>query len=252
MFNVQSSMLQKPITKNPIPKYVIAIDGPAGSGKSTIAKILALELGFLYIDSGAMYRAVTLYMIQKRLLNLSERKLLRHIKKIDIRFGQQTTDHRQQNKNVLGSKFKAQQIFLNRRNVTKEIRASKVNSLVSEVSALKAVREEMVKRQKEFGKYSSVVMDGRDIGTVVFPDADLKIYLTASSVVRARRRKKDLKQLGENIELSKLIAEIEARDNYDSSRSISPLTKAQDSIVIDSSNLTIEEVISKIKMFLPA
>lgn len=215
-------------------KYQIAIDGPAGSGKSTVAKLIAEMLGFLYIDSGAMYRAVTLYLIKKKLIDVKE--LSKDLKKINIQF---------LNKN------KKQLVLLNGKNVTKEIRSSVVNRLVSEVSSKKIIRQEMVKRQKEFAINNSVVMDGRDIGTNVFCDADLKIYLTASASERARRRKKDLKRIGENTSLKDLIKEIQSRDNYDSTRSISPLCKAQDAVVIDSTDLNIGRVLNQINIFLP-
>src|SRR3989338_2793438 len=136
--------------------YQIAIDGPAGAGKSTVAQILAKRLGFIYIDSGAMYRAVTLYLIENKLIDLPVSRLKKHVKKIKIDFI---------------SEKNHQLIYLNKKNVSKSIRSSSVNKLVSEVSSKKVVREEMVRRQKEFAKYNSVVMDGRDIGTNVFKDA---------------------------------------------------------------------------------
>ncbi|MBI1858621.1 MAG: (d)CMP kinase [Candidatus Melainabacteria bacterium] len=213
-------------------KYIIAIDGPAGSGKSTIAKFLANELGFLYIDSGAMYRAVTLYMLERRLLKLVDKKLKKHLQKIKIGFDNKL-------------------VYLGNEDVTDKIRSSQVNKYVSEVSARKVVRKEMVKRQKEFGKHESIVMDGRDIGTQVFPHANLKIYLTASVEERARRRKKDMKKLGEDDSLSELIRQIYARDAYDSTRKISPLAKAQDAIVLDSTELSIRDVLKKIGLFVP-
>ena len=140
--------------------YQIAIDGPAGAGKSTVAQILAKRLGFIYIDSGAMYRAVTLYLIENKLIDLPVSRLKKHVKKIKIDFI---------------SEKNHQLIYLNKKNVSKSIRSSSVNKLVSEVSSKKVVREEMVKRQKDFAKYSSVVMDGRDIGTNVFKDANLNV-----------------------------------------------------------------------------
>ncbi|MBI3309534.1 MAG: (d)CMP kinase [Candidatus Melainabacteria bacterium] len=213
-------------------KYIIAIDGPAGSGKSTIAKFLANELGFLYIDSGAMYRAVTLYMLERRLFKLVDKKLKKHLQKIKIGFDNKL-------------------VYLGNEDVTDKIRSSQVNKYVSEVSARKVVRKEMVKRQKEFGKHESIVMDGRDIGTQVFPHANLKIYLTASVEERARRRKKDMKKLGEDDSLSELIRQIYARDAYDSTRKISPLAKAQDAIVLDSTELSIRDVLKKIGLFVP-
>lgn len=215
-------------------KYKIAIDGPAGAGKSTIAKLLAKKLGFIYIDSGAMYRAVTLYMLRKELLKLGEKILLKNLKKLQIQF-----------------KNNGQTILLNNKNVSKNIRSSNVNKYVSEVSAMRVVRKEMVKRQKEFGRTTSVVMDGRDIGTVVFKDANLKVYLTASVEERAIRRKKDFKKLGENLTLDDLKKNIQARDDYDSFRKISPLSKAHDAIIIDTSKLTVDQVLNKIMLLVP-
>lgn len=216
--------------------YQIAIDGPAGSGKSTIAKLVARNMNFLYVDSGAMYRAVALYMIKNKLLNESESGLKKYLKKIKI-------DFKLNGKNQL--------VFLNGKNVTKSIRLQMINKVVSEISAKKVIREEMVKRQKKFAFSSSVVMDGRDIGTAVFPGADLKIYLTASSLVRAKRRQKDFDRLGEKLSLKELEKQIHERDNYDSGRVISPLCKPQDAIVIDSSDLTINQVLEQISFLLP-
>ena len=216
--------------------YQIAIDGPAGSGKSTIAKQLSRKLRFLYVDSGAMYRAITLYLIENKLLNKPEESLNKHFKKIKISF----KDGK-----------KNQRVVLNYRDVSKEIRSSLVNNYVSEVSSKKNIRNEMVKRQKELAKSCSVVMDGRDIGTAVFPNANLKVYLTASPYIRAVRRKKDLMKLSEKISIKKLIKQIQKRDNLDSSRDLSPLSKAQDAIVIDSTNLTISDVLKLINSFLP-
>ncbi len=216
--------------------YIIAIDGPAGSGKSTIARLVAKMLGILYIDSGAMYRAMTLYMIENHLLNTTQKLLQKHLNKIKITF--------------INKKNK-QLIFLNNKNVTNEIRSSKVTMCVSKVSAIGVVRKELVKRQKKLGQHNSIIMDGRDIGTTVFKNANLKIYLTASAYIRAKRRKLDLKKISEKANIKDLVTQIQNRDNYDSSRAISPLSKAQDAIVIDSSNLSIEEVLEKIIFFLP-
>ena len=215
--------------------YQIAIDGPAGSGKSTVAKLLAQKLGFIYIDSGAMYRVVTFYMIKKKLLKANNNRLTGHLKKINIIF-----------KNINNS----QHIFLGNTDVTRRIRTSKINKLVSTVSSINVVRKEMVKRQRKLAINNSVVMDGRDIGTNVLRSADLKIYLTASPYIRSQRRKKDLKNIGEIVHVEELVKQIHERDNYDSSRDISPLCKAQDAIVIDSSSLPIDKVLEKISLFL--
>ena len=216
--------------------YQIAIDGPAGSGKSTVAKLLAKKLSFLYMDSGAMYRAITLYLIQRNLTSKEVNKLKKHFKKIKIDFM---------------IKKDKQHIFLNNVDVTNHVRLQKVNQSVSEVSSKKIIRDEIDKRLRQFAMHCSVVMDGRDIGTNVFKNANLKIYLTASCVVRAKRRMKDLKKIGETISLKQLISDIQGRDNYDAARAISPLCKAQDAVVIDSSLLNINEVLNKISSFIP-
>jgi cytidylate kinase len=216
--------------------YKIAIDGPAGAGKSTIAKLIAKKMKFLYIDSGAMYRAATLFLIEKDLLKANEKKINSAIKNIKIDFKEK------------GGK---QLVFLNNKDVSKEIRSGLINKNVSHVSSLKCVRELLVRRQKDFGLKNSIIMDGRDIGTTVFKDADLKIYLTATSEERARRRKKDLEKLNEKVSVSNLVKDIQRRDNIDSSRKISPLSKASDAILIDSSNLNINEVIESIEFFIP-
>lgn len=216
--------------------YQIAIDGPAGSGKSTIAKLLAEKLEILYVDSGAMYRALTLYLIEKRLTYCTDRILKKHLKKITIDF------IKKQMKQV---------VLLNGKDVSEKVRTTEVNKLVSEISSRKPVRLEMVKRQRELSSKKSVVMDGRDIGTTVFKNADLKIYLTASPLIRAKRRQKDLKAISEKIALSTLERQIIDRDNFDSSRLISPLCKAQDAVVIDSSKLNITQVLNEIMFFVP-
>ena len=218
-------------------RFTIAIDGPAGAGKSTIAKLIAKKMRFLYIDSGAMYRAATLFLIENDLLNANEKKIKSAIKNIKIDFKE---------------KNRKQLVFLNKKDVSKEIRSNIINKSVSYVSSLKCIRELMVKRQKDFGLKNSIIMDGRDIGTTVFKDADLKIYLTATSEERAKRRKKDLEKLNEKVNIGDLIKDIQRRDNIDSSRKISPLSKANDAILIDSSRLNINQVIESIEFFLPA
>ena len=214
--------------------FIIAIDGPAGSGKSTIAKLLAQHLNFLYIDSGAMYRAATLYLTQNNLLN--KKHLAKHLHKIKISFKKQG---------------QSQFTLLNDRNVTSIIRSSNVNKNVSYVSSLKEVRTLLTKEQRVFARKDNIIMDGRDIGTTVFPDAQLKIYLTASTYIRAIRRQKDLLKLSEKISIKESIKQIQRRDNLDSSRQISPLCKAQDAIVIDTSNLIISDVLNYISFYIP-
>lgn len=216
--------------------YQIAVDGPAGAGKSTIAKELAKKLGFLYVDSGAFYRVITLYFLKHKLLNKSKQEIKNKLKLMQI---------------SIKEKKGGNKIFLNKQDVTNEIRKSKITRYVSDVSAINAVRKEVVKRLKNISSIGNVVMDGRDIGSNVFKNASLKIYLTASSHVRAKRRMKDLKIFKEKVVLKDLIWQINERDNLDSSRNISPLVKAQDAIVIDTTDLTVEGVLNRILCFLP-
>ena len=216
--------------------YQIAIDGPAGSGKSTIARLLAKKLGLIHIDSGAMYRATTLFILRNNLTNKTKKDFLKRLKNLKINFVNKKT---------------GQEILLNNHNVTQEIRGTEVNKNVSQVSTINFIRSEMVKRQKNLALKNSVVMDGRDIGTTVLPNANLKIYLTADSHIRAERRKKELLKLTKNINMKDLIEQVHKRDNIDSSREISPLAKAQNAIVIDSSNLAIGQVLEEIMLFIP-
>jgi len=206
-------------------KIKIAIDGPAGSGKTTTAKIVAEKLGYIYIDTGAMYRAVTLAWLRsgKELNDDNLCKLINEIS-VDIK---NTND--------------GQRTFLNGDDVSDDIRLPEVTNKVSPVSAVGCVREKLVAMQRELGRNGAVVLDGRDIGTVVFPDADLKIFLIADEDARASRRTKELKAKGIELNVEEIKKQIIDRDNYDSSRSISPLRKADDAIEIDTSNLTIQQ-----------
>lgn len=209
----------------------IAIDGPAGAGKSTVAKKVANELNFLYIDTGAMFRALT-YEALRLNIDLSDgEKLSQLLKNLDIKFV--PTDN-------------GQRVLVNDTDVTEEIRSPEVTNHVAIVATHKEVREEMLKRQREMASRGSVVMDGRDIGTCVLKDAPLKIFLTASSEERARRRHEELTMKGIHTDINQLKKEIEERDKQDSEREIAPLKKAEDAIEIDSTHLTIDEVVQKI------
>ena len=209
---------------------IIAIDGPAGSGKSTTAKIVAEKLGYIYIDTGAMYRAVTLACIERNteITDIEVNKVVD-----DIKIELKQSAH-------------GQRTYLDGKDVSDEIRRPDVTKLVSPVSAMAYVREKMVEQQREMGHKGGVVMDGRDIGTVVFPQAELKIFLIASISARANRRLKELQHKGFDSSVEEIMAQIDARDNYDSSREISPLRKADDAIEIDTSDITINEQTSKI------
>jgi cytidylate kinase len=208
-------------------KITIAVDGFAACGKSTLAKGLAKELGYVYVDSGAMYRAVTLYVIDHNIdINKAE-EIQNALNNIQIGF-----------KNINGNNH----TFLNGKDVEKEIREMSVSSLVSPVSAISSVRRFLVHRQKEMGKQKGIVMDGRDIGTVVFPDAELKMFMTASIVVRTERRVLELREKGiTDLNYRVIENNLLERDRIDSTRLDSPLTKAEDAIEIDNSNLSVED-----------
>lgn len=210
---------------------MIAIDGPAGSGKSTTAKIVAERLGYTYLDTGAMYRALTYYALENKINPADEKKLAEIAEQLSLEFRSKD-----------GGDF----VYLNGQDISSEIRTPEVTKNVSEVSAHFLVRQAMVARQKEFGKNGSIVAEGRDTTTIVFPDADLKIYMDASVKERARRRLLDLSNMGIESDLSEQEQEISRRDDYDSGREHSPLTRAEDAMVIDTTNLTIEEQVERI------
>ena len=213
-------------------KIIIAIDGHSSCGKSTMAKSLARELEYIYIDSGAMYRAVTLFALRNGLINnreiLNKNELIERLKEIKITF-------------EWDSKTEKNVTFLNEENIEDEIRQIEVSNNVSPISTIPEVRKEMVKQQRENGKDKGIVMDGRDIGTVVFPDAELKIFMTASPEIRAQRRFVELQGKGVKVDFDEILANVEERDNIDSTREASPLKKADDAIVLDNSNLNREE-----------
>jgi len=218
----------------PLPKYnlprlkgkIIALDGPAGSGKSTTAKLLAQSLGYIYLDTGAMYRALTYFALEIGVPPADEVKLTTLAKNVSIEF--KTEDD--QNK-----------IYINGEDVTTTIRTPEVTRAVSEVSAHKGVREAIVAQQKEIGKNGNIVAEGRDTTTVVFPHADLKIYLDASVEIRAQRRLLDMGKLGVSTTFEEQIEDIKRRDDFDSNRLHSPLQRAKDAYFVDTSNMTIEE-----------
>ncbi|WP_442594577.1 (d)CMP kinase [Neobacillus sp. D3-1R] len=212
-------------------KISIAIDGPAAAGKSTVAKIVAEKFSYIYIDTGAMYRAIT-YKAQQNNINLEDEDALNHILK-------ETTIKLMPGEN-------GQLVYLDGINVSEEIRSSKVTNSVSIVAIHKKVREEMVKRQQEFAVHGGVVMDGRDIGTHVLPNAEVKIFLLASVEERAQRRHLENTQKGYPSNLEQLKEEIALRDKIDSERETAPLQKAEDAIEIDTTSLSISEVVDKI------
>lgn len=213
-------------------KITIAIDGFSSCGKSTMAKDLAKEIGYIYIDSGAMYRAVTLYCLENSLFNsdgsVNSGELEKHINDISVSF-------------CLNNETLKPETFLNGVNVESKIRTMDVSSRVSLVAALGFVRETLVKLQQKMGKSKGIVMDGRDIGTVVFPDAELKIFVTASAEIRAKRRYDELMAKGQEVSFDEILKNVEERDRIDLTRAVSPLRKADDAIVLDNSNMTVEE-----------
>lgn len=213
-------------------KITIAIDGFSSCGKSTMAKDLAKEIGYIYIDSGAMYRAVTLYCLENSLFtsdgSVNSEELEKHINDISVSF-------------CLNNDTLKPETFLNGVNVESKIRTMEVSSMVSLVAALGFVREALVKLQQEMGKSKGIVMDGRDIGTVVFPDAELKIFVTASAEIRAQRRYDELLAKGQEVSFDEILKNVEERDRIDQTRTVSPLRKADDAIVLDNSNMTLEE-----------
>lgn len=209
-----------------MPRIRIAIDGPAASGKSTTAKRVAESLRYIHIDTGAMYRAVTLYCLDCGISPEDRDKIVKAAKNCKIRFEDQSG---------------RQHVFLNGADVTERIRSKEVTSAVSAVSAIADVRALMVREQRRLSAEGGVVLDGRDIGTVVLPDAELKIFMLADSRTRAGRRLAELKAQGLEGDLDETLRDIERRDNYDSSRAVSPLAKAEDAIVVDTTMLSIDE-----------
>ena len=216
-------------------KLTIAIDGHASTGKSSIAKELAFLLGYTYINSGSMYRAVTLYAVENNLMELIDNNIDQFIKLLN-----NNKIHFKFNKNLIS------EIFLNDRNIENEIKSLKVSQKVSVVAAIPKIRKEMVKLQRNIDRNKGIVMDGRDIGSVVFPDADLKLFLTASPEVRAKRRYNEMVDSGEKVEFHEVLENIIYRDNLDSTRKDSPLIIQKDAVLIDNSFLSIEDQLLKI------
>ena len=217
-------------------KLTIAIDGHASTGKSSIAKEIALKYGYIYINSGSMYRAVTLFAIKNNLLEELNENIDLFIEKLNA----VSIDFRFNKINLIS------EIFLNGRNVEKEIGSLEISNFVSKVAAIPEIRKEMVKLQRNIDRKKGVVMDGRDIGSVVFPDADIKLFLTASDTVRAKRRFEEMINNGFSVSYDDILNNIRIRDNLDSSRSDSPLTIEKDAFVIDNSNMSIDEQIKQI------
>ena len=211
--------------------YNIAIDGPAGAGKSTIARRVAKELSFIYVDTGAMYRAMALYLLRKEVNKDDTEQIGNICQDAEISIEYQNGE---------------QIVLLNDENVNSYLRTEEVGNMASVSSAVPRVREKLLSLQRKLAKDMSVVMDGRDIGTTILPDADVKIYLTASSLTRAKRRYLELQEKGTVCNLDEIQKDIEERDQRDMSREISPLRQAEDAVLVDSSNLTIQQVVDRI------
>ena len=214
-------------------KIIIAIDGYSACGKSTTAKAVASILGYTYIDSGAMYRAVTLYFLNHYVTLTNEKEVSRALENITISFKRNPDNGRNET-------------YLNGLNVEEEIRTMRVTENVSPVSAIPQVRKAMVEIQQKMGRKKGIIMDGRDIGTVVFPDADLKVFMTADVDVRAARRQQELLEKKQLVNLERIRQNLQERDTIDSNRKEGPLKKANDALIMDTSHLTIDEQVDKV------
>ena len=212
--------------------YSVAIDGPAGAGKSTIAKLISREMGYIYVDTGAMYRAMAVYFSKNKVNPEDEGAINEAVKNVDIKIEYQNGE---------------QQVILNGENVTGLLRTEETGNMASKTSKYKEVRSKLVELQRELAKTTDVVMDGRDIGTTVLPDAFVKIYLTASSDARAKRRYDELVAKGEQCDLSAIKEDIEKRDYQDMHREISPLKQAEDAVLLDTSDMNIEQVVAAMR-----
>ena len=211
--------------------YNIAIDGPAGAGKSTIARRVAKELSFIYVDTGAMYRAMALYLLRRKVNRDDTEQIGNICQDAEISIEYQNGE---------------QIVLLNGENVNSYLRTEEVGNMASVSSAVPRVREKLLSLQRKLAKDMRVVMDGRDIGTTILPDADVKIYLTASSLTRAKRRYLELQEKGTVCNLDEIQKDIEERDQRDMNREISPLRQAEDAVLVDSSDLTIQQVVDRI------
>ncbi len=213
-------------------KRAIAIDGPSGAGKSTISKLLAKEFGFTYVDTGAIYRTVGVYVYRKGVPSNDAKEVEKLLAEINIEI-----------KHIDGE----QRIFLNGEDVSEKIREHIISKYASDVSAIPAVREFLLEMQREFAKRDNVIMDGRDIGTVVLPDADIKIFLTATDEDRAERRYEELISKGQNVDFEKVLSDMRIRDERDSNRAVAPLAPAPDAIEVDTTGNTLEKSVSVLK-----
>lgn len=223
-------------------KIVIAIDGFSSTGKSTVARRLAKELGYIYVDTGAMYRAVTFFAIKNKIIvgeEIDKERLISKLEDIHISF-------------KFNPELKFAEVYLNGQNIEADIRTLEVSQHVSYIAAISEVRRKLVEQQQLMGKDKGIVMDGRDIATVVFPEAELKIFMTASAETRATRRYKELLDRGDDVNYKEVLINVVTRDEIDSTREDSPLIKAKDSIEFDNSSMTIDEQLSAIRKLVEA
>mgnify|MGYP005766059745 FL=1 len=211
--------------------YNVAVDGPAGAGKSTIAKLVAKKMGYIYVDTGAMYRGLAIHFLKKGVNPEEKEAVAEACRDAEV---------------TIGYESGVQQIYLNGENVTDMLRTEEVGNMASRTSAIPEVREKLLELQRSLAREKDVIMDGRDIGTNILPDADVKIYLTASVETRAKRRYDELKEKGESCDLEEIARDIKDRDERDMTREIAPLKKAEDAVLVDSSDMSIEEVVSEI------
>ena len=211
--------------------YNVAIDGPAGAGKSTIAKLVAKEKGYIYVDTGAMYRGLAIHFLNRGIDPEDRDAVAEACRDAEV---------------TIGYEDGVQQIYLNGENVTSMLRTEETGNMASKTSAIPEVREKLLELQRSLGREKDVIMDGRDIGTNILPDADVKIYLTASVETRARRRYDELREKGEDCSLEEISRDIKERDERDMTREIAPLKKADDAVLVDSSDMTIQQVVDEI------
>ena len=211
--------------------YNVAIDGPAGAGKSTIAKLVAKEKGYIYVDTGAMYRGLAIHFLKSGMRPEETEKVIEACGDAEVTIAYENGE---------------QQIYLNGENITSMLRTEEAGNMASKTSAIPEVREKLLELQRGLARAKDVIMDGRDIGTNVLPDADVKIYLTASVETRAKRRYNELTEKGEHCDYEEIARDIQERDARDMNRETAPLRQAEDAVLVDSSNMTIEEVVSTI------
>ena len=211
--------------------YNVAIDGPAGAGKSTIAKLVAKEKGYIYVDTGAMYRGLAIHFLNRGIDPEDRKAVAEACRDAEV---------------TIGYEDGVQQIYLNGENVTSMLRTEETGNMASKTSAIPEVREKLLELQRSLAREKDVIMDGRDIGTNILPNADVKIYLTASVETRARRRYDELQEKGEDCSLEEISRDIRERDERDMTREIAPLKKADDAVLVDSSDMTIQQVVDEI------